>query len=290
MKLYPRLSYRFLFVVVSNLIVSSVMSLPLKGKAICVTGASSGIGAAVAKTLYLQGAKVAMGARRLEKLNEVQADACEAGSGNENDEAQILSIACDVTSRESVQSFVDTACRLMSVESLDAIVCCAGVMYFTQMKNCLMDQWDQTIDVNCKGVTNCIGSVLPQMTSAGKGKIISISSDAGVRPFPNLAVYCASKTFVEVLTEITRRELVGTGVTLHTVQPGDVGGTELIMKNTDQEAADKMGVEIQKPVGEGFNRNQLLDPRDIADAVSTILTAPPHVAINSILIEPRDQE
>ena len=153
-----------------------------------------------------------------------------------------------------------------------------------------MDQWDQTIDVNCKGVTNCMGVVLPQMTKAGRGKIITISSDAGVRHFPNLAVYCASKAFVETLTEITRRELVGTGVTLHTIQPGDVRGTELIMKNTDQEAADKMGVVINRPVGEGFNDNQLLEPQDVADAVSMVLTAPSHVAINTILIEPRDQE
>lgn len=235
--------------------------------------------------MYAQGAKVAICARREEKLEEVKNEAIAAGGGD-----AILTVACDVTSRESVKNFVDTACKEFGVESLDAIVCVAGVMYFTQMKNCLMDQWDQTIDVNCKGVTNSWGAVLPQMTTAGKGKIISITSDAGVRDFPNLAVYCASKRFVETLTEITRRELVGTGVTLHTIQPGDVGGTELIMKNTDQEAADKMGVQIQKPVGEGFNRDQLLDPQDIADAVMTILTAPPHVAINSILIEAKAQE
>lgn len=264
--------------------------LPLKGKAICITGASSGIGASIAKTLFLQGAKVAIGARRLEKLKEVQEDAVKSAEGIDVETDQIFSYHCDVTNRESVQEFVEKSCEAMNVESLDAIVCCAGVMYFTSMKNCLMDQWDQTIDVNCKGVTNCMGVVLPQMTKAGRGKIITISSDAGVRHFPNLAVYCASKAFVETLTEITRRELVGTGVTLHTIQPGDVRGTELIMKNTDQEAADKMGVVINRPVGEGFNDNQLLEPQDVADAVSMVLTAPSHVAINTILIEPRDQE
>merc|ERR1712078_376650 len=122
------------------------------------------------------------------------------------------------------------------------MICCAGVMYFTKMKNAMMDQWGQTIDVNCRGPTNCMGAVIPKMVQAKKGKIITISSDAGVRDFQNLAVYCASKRFVETLTEITRRELVGTGVTLHTVQPGDVKGTELILKNTDTEAADTMGV------------------------------------------------
>merc|ERR1712176_658934 len=145
-------------------------------------------------------------------------------------------------------------------------------------------------DVNCKGVLHGIGTVLPKMIKRGRGKIITISSDAGIRQFQTLAVYCASKTFVETLTEITRRELVGTGVTLTTIQPGDVKGTELILKNTDTEAADTMGVEIGQPVGQGFAREQLLDPEDVANAILTILTAPPHVAINSILIEPRDQE
>mmetsp|Transcript_17077 Transcript_17077/g.40954 ORF Transcript_17077/g.40954 Transcript_17077/m.40954 type:complete len:164 (-) Transcript_17077:281-772(-) len=163
-------------------------------------------------------------------------------------------------------------------------------MYFTEMKNALVDQWEQTVDVNCKGVLNGIGAVLPKMVSRGKGKIVTISSDAGMRQFKNLAVYCASKTFVETLCEITRRELVGTGVTLTTICPGDVKGTELIMKNTDMSAAKAMGVEIGQAVGEGFSRTQLLDTDDIANAVIYALTAPPHVAINTVLIEPRDQE
>lgn len=129
------------------------------------------------------------------------------------------------------------------------------------------------------------------MVANKKGKIITITSDAGVRNFPNLAVYCASKAFGEVLTEVTRRELLGTGVTLHTVLPGDVRGTEIVLKNCDQSAADKMGVSIGKPYGEGYaTRESMLDPEDIANAVMTILTAPPHVAVNSILIEARDQE
>jgi len=83
---------------------------------------------------------------------------------------------------------------------------------------------------------------------------------------------------------------VGTGIKITTIQPGDVGGTNLIQKNSDQEAAEKMGVVIGAPVGEGFTRNQLLDTKDIADAVIYAVTAPSHVAVNEILIEPRDQE
>ncbi|KAL3924914.1 MAG: hypothetical protein SGILL_000749 [Bacillariaceae sp.] len=259
----------------------------LKDQVICLIGASSGIGAAIAHALYKEGAKVAIGARRLPKLQEVVQE-CQTKYPDST--GTILPLECDVTSRESVNQFTAATCQHYSCASVDTMICCAGVMYFTKMKNAVVDQWDQTIDVNCRGATNCMGAVIQPMVRAKKGKIVFITSDAGVRDFPNLAVYCASKTFVETLTEITRRELVGTGVTLHTIQPGDVKGTELIMKNTDTEAADTMGVSIGKPVGDGFAREQLLDPSDVANAVVTVLTTPPHVAINSILIEPRDQE
>ena len=257
----------------------------LSGKVICVTGASSGIGAGIAQALWQQGAYLCIGARRLDRLEAV-AQQCQTQDAN----GKICCCVVDVTDRASVQAMVNKATAEYGVTSIDAMVCCAGVMFFTKMVNAKMDEWDKTIDVNCRGVTNCYGAVIPAMVQAGHGKIVTISSDAGVRDFPNLAVYCASKRFVETVTEITRRELVGTGVTLCTVQPGDVKGTELIMQNTDQEAGEAMGVELGKPVGEGFKRTQLLDTKDIAGAVVYALTAPPHVAVNSILIEPRDQE
>lgn len=258
----------------------------LANQVICLVGASSGIGASIAEGLYGAGAKVCISARRVPKLEEV-AQACK--DKFPDSVGEILALECDVTVRQAVKDMCDKACAHFGVESMDAIICCSGVMYFTNMKNVMMDQWEQTIDVNCKGPTNCMGAVIPSMVKAGKGKIITISSDAGVRDFQTLAVYCGSKRFVETVTEVTRRELVGTGVTLHTVCPGDVAGTELIMKNTDTEAAGKYGVNIGQPVGVGYERNQLLDPKDVADACLTILTAPPHVAINQILIEARDQ-
>ena len=259
---------------------------PLADKVICLTGASSGIGAKIAETLYCKGARLCIGARRVEKLQEV-ADYCQ--STFPDSPGRILVVNLDVTDRKSVQTMVDTTLAHYGVAALDVMICCAGVMYFTKMQNALMDQWDQSIDVNCRGVTNCYGCCIPQMVEAGRGRIVTISSDAGVRDFPNLAVYCASKRFVETLTEITRRELVGTGVTLTTIQPGDVKGTELIMKNTDREAVDSFGIQIGMPVGEGFTREQLLDTEDVAAAVLYALTAPPHVSINSVLIEARDQ-
>ena len=173
---------------------------------------------------------------------------------------------------------------------VDIMVNCAGVMYFTLMKNNNLEEWTRTVNVNCMGVTNGFGACLPHFLERGEGHIVNISSDAGKRVFPSLAVYCASKAFVDVLAEGTRRELVGTGVKITNVQPGDVKGTELILNNSDTEAAAKMGVSIGKPVGEGFSRSQLLDVEDVANAVVYALEAPGHVAVNEVLIEARDQE
>ena len=258
----------------------------LAGQVIGLSGASSGIGVAIAEALYQEGAQIIIGARRVDRLQQV-VSACQTKFPNSPGTMIVCSL--DVTNRQSVLDMVQMAKTQFHVASMDAMVCCAGVMYLTKMKNAKFDEWDEMIHVNCKGVTNCFGAILPDMVTAGKGRMVTISSDAGVRDFANLAVYCASKRFVETLTEITRRELIGTGVTLSTIQPGDVQGTELVMKNTDSEAGDALGVQFGKPYGQGFTRNQLLDAANVADAVIYVLTAPSHVSINSILIEARDQ-
>ena len=121
------------------------------------------------------------------------------------------------------------------------------------------------------------------------GHIITISSDAGRRVFPKLAVYCASKFFVEALSEATRRELVGTGLRVTTIQPGDCA-TDLVRNNSDKEALDSLGL-TTGVVGEGWaNEWNMLQPADVAASVMYAATAPAHVAVNEVLIEPRDQE
>lgn len=168
------------------------------------------------------------------------------------------------------------------------LVCITGVMYFTNMKNLHEDEWERTVDVNCKGTMFGIGAVLGGMVERGSGHIVNISSDAGRRIFPSLAVYCASKYFVEAMSEGLRRELVGTGLRVTTIQPGDCA-TDLVMNNTDKEAAEEQGVTIGVKVGTGSTENQVLQPKDIAAAVLYAVSAPSHVAINEVLVEPRDQ-
>jgi NADP-dependent 3-hydroxy acid dehydrogenase YdfG len=247
----------------------------LSGKVAIVTGASSGIGRATSKALATEGAMVVMCSRSLEKLEAAAKDVPGA-----------VCISMDVVDRKAVHAMV--ADVMAKHGRIDLLVNCAGVMYFTLMKNLHYDEWEQTIDINCKGVVNTSGAVLPHMLSSKAGHVINISSDAARTVFPALTVYNAAKSFVQVFSKGLRAECVGTGVRVTDIQPGDTA-TNLIMTNSDKEAADKMGVGIGAVVGGGEVGPACLAPADIADAVVYAATAAPHIGVHEILIEPRDQ-
>ncbi len=212
------------------------MSEALRDRVVVVTGASSGIGAAVAKMLSEEGAKVALAARREEALRGVQAG-LEAG-------AESLVHATDVTDRGKVGALVERAHDELG--PVDALVNCAGVMYYTLMKNVRAEEWERTVEVNCKGALNCVGAVLPGMLERGRGHIVTVTSDAGRVVFPGLAVYSASKFFVEALSRGLRLETAGTGVKVTTVQPGNVA-TGLLGLSGDEEALEQ----YEQPAGRG---------------------------------------
>ena len=236
-----------------------------------MTGASSGIGAAVARALNAEGAHVALAARRQDALLEVQ-------SGLDSRDGQRSIVApTDVTNRDQVDSLVARAEEELG--AVEILVNCAGVMYYTLMKNGREQEWEQTIDVNCKGVLNCVGAVLPGMLERGRGHIVTISSDAGRKVFPGLAVYSASKFFVEALSQGLRLETSGTGVKVTTIQPGNVA-TDLISMSADEEALKEYG----QP-----GESRVLDPEDVAASVVHALAQPEHVAVNEVLVEPRDE-
>ncbi len=245
------------------------MSEALRDRVVVVTGASSGIGAAVAKMLSEEGAKVALAARREEALRGVQAG-LEAG-------AESLVHATDVTDRGKVGALVERAHDELG--PVDALVNCAGVMYYTLMKNVRAEEWERTVEVNCKGALNCVGAVLPGMLERGRGHIVTVTSDAGRVVFPGLAVYSASKFFVEALSRGLRLETAGTGVKVTTVQPGNVA-TGLLGLSGDEEALEQ----YEQPAGA-----RVLDPEDVARSVIYVLSQPEHVAVNEVLVEPRDE-
>ncbi|GBG30972.1 L-2-aminoadipate reductase [Hondaea fermentalgiana] len=244
---------------------------PLTGKVAVVTGASSGIGAAIARALSKAGAKVGIGGRRLERLQAL-ADEMKSSSGG-----QVFPFQVDVTNREQVGSFFK-ACEA-ELGPADIFVNNAGVMHYTRIEHLKEDQWHKEVDVNCKGLLNCTAAALPSMLARGKGHIVATSSDAGRKVFPGLGVYSASKMFVEGFCQALRLENCDKGIKVTTIQPGDCR-TELPALTTDETARSEFAQSSQ-------DRDVWLDPEDVARAVVFAVSSPAHVGINEVLIEPR---
>ncbi|EER39104.1 nonribosomal peptide synthetase [Histoplasma capsulatum H143] len=243
---------------------------PLSGRVAVITGASSGIGAAVAAGLAREGAHVALGARRMKALEAIKS------SLPLRDNKAIIR-QTDVTDKSQVEALVRAAHDELG--PVDILVVCAGVMYFTMMANTQMEEWDRTVDVNCKGLLHCLGATVPSMLSRGRGQIVAISSDAGRKVFPGLSVYSASKFFVEATLQGLRLETAGKGLRIMSVQPGNTA-TDLLGMSTDAEAIKQYG----EPSGA-----KILDPEDVANSILYALGQPEHVAVNEVLIEPRDE-
>ncbi|KAJ5925381.1 hypothetical protein N7454_008020 [Penicillium verhagenii] len=243
---------------------------PLSGQVAVVTGASSGIGAAVAAALAKQGCAVALGARRLDALESVKRSVESFG-------VKCIVRSTDVTNKTQTEALFQAAHDELG--PVDILVACAGVMYFTMMANTQTDEWERTVDVNCKGLLNSLSSSVPGMLSRGKGHIVAISSDAGRKVFPGLGVYSASKFFVEATLQALRLETAGAGLRVTSIQPGNTS-TPLLGMSTDAEAIKKFG----EPSGA-----KILDPSDVANSIVHALTQPEHVSVNEILVEPRDE-
>ncbi|KAI0419391.1 enterobactin synthetase component F [Xylaria grammica] len=243
---------------------------PLAGRVAVITGASSGIGAAVATALAKEGTHVAIAARRTEALEDLKKKLSTAG-------VKVLVHKTDVTDKAQVESLMHETAQQLG--PIDILVSCAGVMYFTMMANVQTDEWERTVDVNCKGLLHCLSSTVPGMLARESGHIVAISSDAGRKVFPGLGVYSASKFFVEATLQSLRLETAGTGLRVTSVQPGNTA-TDLLGMSTDQEAIKKYG----EPTGA-----KVLSPDEVASAIVYALRQPAHVAVNEVLIEPRDE-
>ncbi|WP_140986946.1 SDR family oxidoreductase [Asticcacaulis tiandongensis] len=233
-------------------------------KIILITGASSGIGEAIAREIGGTGAKVLLGARRLERIKAIAAEIRDAGG---TAEAQAL----DVTDLGSMTVFAETAMEKWG--RIDVLVNNAGVMPLSPLAAGKHDEWERMVDVNIKGVLWGIGAVLPVMQAQGSGQIINIGSIGALQVVPTAAVYCATKFAVRAISDGLRQESANIRVTC--VNPGVV---ESELAATITHAETKAVIDAYRAIA--------LQPSDIARAVRQVIEAPASVDTTEITIRP----
>jgi len=168
------------------------------GKVVVITGASSGLGEATARLLSAQGASVALGARRVDRLKSLAGQLTQ-GSG------KAIAVATNVTDSHQVKQLVDKAVQAFG--RIDVMINNAGLMPHSPLERLKIDDWNRTIDVNIKGVLYGIAAALPYMKQQKAGHIINVSSVAGHTVRPGGAVYSATKSAVRVISEGLRQEV-----------------------------------------------------------------------------------
>lgn len=208
----------------------------VEGKVIVITGASSGIGEATARLLASRGAKVMLGARRTDRLEQIAGEIQGAGG-------TAAFRALDVTSREDVRDFIDfTVTRFGRV---DVLINNAGVMPLSKLEALKVDEWDRMIDVNIRGVLHGIAATLPLMQQQRAGQIINIASIGAYAVSPTAAVYCATKYAVRAISEGLRQE-VGGDIRVTVIAPG-VTESELADSISDEAVAPKWWSSARSP-------------------------------------------
>lgn len=244
----------------------------LKNKVAIITGASSGIGYATSLTLSKAGIRVAVGARRTERLQELEKQIIK-------NNGEILVQKTDVTRKSDCDSLVNTIVEKWG--KVDILINNAGLMPLSYFKNGKVEEWEQMIDVNIKGVLYCTSAVVPYMLEKKSGHIINISSVAGRIVFAGGSVYCATKHAIAALSEGLRKELSPTyNIRVTCIEPGAVE-TELLESITDESMTGFI---------QATKNMETLRSDDIANAILYAIQAPEHVNVNEILIRPTAQE
>jgi 3-hydroxy acid dehydrogenase/malonic semialdehyde reductase len=233
-----------------------------------VTGASSGFGTAIARRFAAEGFRVVASARRADRIKAL---ADELGPA-------VAPVTLDVRDRAAVAEVVDGLPAEFA--EIDVLVNNAGLaLGMGPGQEADLDEWDQMIDTNCKGLTYCTRAILPGMVARGRGHVISLGSVAGTYPYPGGNAYAGSKAFVHQFSLALRSDLDGTGVRVTCVEPG-MADTEfsLVRFGGDQHKA-----------GATYTGFQPLTADDIAESVYWAAALPPHVNVNTIELMPTAQ-
>jgi NADP-dependent 3-hydroxy acid dehydrogenase YdfG len=245
------------------------MTQGIENKVVVITGASSGLGEATARLLTAQGARVVLGARRMDRLEAL---------AKELNLPEGAIVQTDVTDAAQVQALVDQAIRLHG--RIDVILNNAGLMPQSLFERLKVEDWDRMIDVNIKGVLYGIAAALPHMTTQKSGQIINVSSVAGHKVGPGSGVYAATKFAVRALSEGLRQEMTAHNVRVTIISPGAVL-TELAESITDPDVAKRVHA-LYEQVG--------IPAESFARCVVFAMSQPADVDINEILFRPTAQE
>lgn len=231
-----------------------------------VTGASTGFGTAIVRRFAAEGLRVVALARREDRLRAL---AAELGDS-------VLPVPLDVRDRAAVAAVV--AGLPAEFAAIDVLVNNAGLaLGLEPAQRADLDDWDEMIDTNCRGLVYCTRAVLPGMVERGRGHVVNLGSIAGTYPYPGGNVYGATKAFVHQFSLNLRSDLHGTGVRVTSVEAGMVGETEFstVRFGGDQAKADAVYAGMQP-----------LRPDDIAEAVYWVTTQPAHVNVNVVELMP----
>lgn len=239
----------------------------LRGQTALVTGASSGIGKATANSLAAEGMRLILAARRIERLEELATQLKKAHG------AESLCIPLDVRDQEAVAAAFGNLPTAW--QAVDILVNNAGLSRgLNPLHEGSIQDWDDMLDTNVKGLLYVTRAILPGMVEQGHGHVVNIGSVAGRDAYSGGAVYCASKSAVDMISRALKIDLLGSGVRVTNVDPGMVETEFSIVRfhGDDQRA---------KKVYQGL---QPLAPEDVADAILWAVTRPPHVNVQDILI------
>lgn len=240
----------------------------IEGKVVVITGASSGLGEAAARALAALGAKLVLGARRMDRLQSLTD---ELGENS-------IPLQTDVTDRAQVQQLVDYAVELHG--RIDVLVNNAGIMPQAPLERLRVDEWDRTIDVNIKGVLYGIAAALPHMIRQKSGHFINVSSVAGHKVRGGGVVYSATKHAVRVISEGLRQEVKPYNIRTTIISPGAVD-TELPNSISETDVADGT---------RRFYAAQAIPADSFARCVIFAMEQPQEVDINEILYRPTVQD
>lgn len=244
----------------------------LAGKVVVVTGASSGIGEAVAEQLGQRGCRMVLGARRVDRLTDVVARMRDRGS-------VVEPVTTDVRDEASARRLVEHAGGVFG--RVDAVVNNAGVMLHSPLRQNLSGEWRQMVETNLLGAMYISAAAIPWFERAGSGDIVNVSSIAGHRPRARGGPYAATKFGIRALSESLRLELQELNVRVIVVSPG-VTDTELPSHITDEETIAVRARQAPADL-------EPLESGDVADAIAWALARPSRMSVNELVIRPTRQ-